>query len=94
MSVYVDDFRMVGKKENLKEMWTALREDLDLEPEAELSHNVYLGCNQRDAPIFPDLIKEKSELFHRLATHEAQRQAQHDDKSPKKYKFRQMTSKS
>ena len=30
MSVYVDGFKMVGKKENLADMWTALREDLDV----------------------------------------------------------------
>ena len=71
MSVYVDDFKMVGRKEKLADMWTALREDLDLEPETELSHNVYFGCNQREAPIQPALINEKNELFHRLTTHEA-----------------------
>ena len=52
MSVYVDDFKMVGRKENLADMWKALRGDLDLEPETELSHNVYLGCNQREAHRF------------------------------------------
>ena len=49
MSVYVDDFKMVGKQENLADMWKLLRIDLELEPETVLSHNVYLGCSQRDA---------------------------------------------
>ena len=71
-------------------MWTALREDLDLEPETELSHNVYLGCNQRDAPVIPDLMNDKNQLFHRLTTHEAQREIQHDPASPQC--FRPITS--
>ena len=62
-------------------MWAALRLDLDLEPETTLSQNVYLGCNQREAPIQPKTIKEKNELFHRLTTHEEQREAQQRDQS-------------
>ena len=92
MSVYVDDSKMVGKKENLAVMWTALREDLDLEPETELSHNLCLDCNQREAPIQPALINEKNELFHRLTTHEAEREAQKQGRSHAKIHFRTLTS--
>ena len=44
LSVYVDDFKVVGRKENIPKMWKMLRKEVDLEPETELSNNVYLGC--------------------------------------------------
>ena len=37
LSVYVDDFKMVGKSENLSDMWKQIRKDIDLEPETEFS---------------------------------------------------------
>ena len=92
MSVYVDDFNMVGRKENLADMWIALREDLDLEPETELSHNVYLGCNHREDPIQPTMINENDEPVHRLTTHEAEREAQKQGHSNAKNQFRTLTS--
>ena len=61
-------------------------------PETELSHNVYLGCNQREVPIQPALINEKNELFHRLTTHEAEREAQKQGHSKAKNQFRTLTS--
>ena len=51
-------------------MWELLRKDVDLEQEAELSHNVYLGCNQRDAIPDENLVKEKNQLFRILITNE------------------------
>ena len=70
LSVYVNDFKMVGRKENLSKMWELLRKDVDLEQETELSHNVYLGCNQRTATPDESLIKEKNQLFRKLITNE------------------------
>ena len=40
MSVYVDDFKMVGRSENLSPMWATLCLDLDLEPETTLAECV------------------------------------------------------
>ena len=50
-------------------MWRQIRKDVDLEPETELSDNVYLVCNQRVAQ--PDLqwLNAKNELFKKLTIH-------------------------
>ena len=66
LSVYVDDFKMAGKKTNIAPMWKKLREKLDLEPRVSLSSNVYLGCGQREIPVQKDLQTGKTELFKRL----------------------------
>ena len=66
LSVYVDDFKMAGKKTNIAPMWKKLREKLDLEPPVSLSSNVYLGCGQREIPVQKDLQTGKTELFKRL----------------------------
>ena len=69
LSVYVDDFKMVGKSENLSNMWKEIRRDIELEPETELAENVYLGCNQRE--VRPELqwLNNKNDLFKKLTTH-------------------------
>ena len=69
LSVYVDDFKMVGKRENLSEMWNKIRRDIDLEPETELIENVYLGCNQREASPEQQWLSDKNELFKKLTTY-------------------------
>ena len=60
---------MVGKKENLSDMWKKIRRDIDLEPETELAENVYLGCNQRE--VRPELqwLNDKNNLFKKLTTY-------------------------
>ena len=67
---YVDDFKMVGKRENLPKMWELLRKDVDLEPETEISQNVYLGCNQKETIPDEDLMKEKNQLFKKLVSND------------------------
>ena len=47
LSVYVDDIKLAGKKQNLDPMWKLLNKEVDLgEPSSFLDH-VYLGCTQR-----------------------------------------------
>ena len=47
LSVYVDDIKLAGKKQNLGPMWKLLNKEVDLgEPTCFLDH-VYLGCTQR-----------------------------------------------
>ena len=66
LSVYVDDFRMAGIKENLAPMWERLSKRLALEPAIKSSANTYLGCNQRVVHVNPVLIEEKAKLFDKL----------------------------
>ena len=47
LSVYVDDIKLAGKKQNINPMWKVLNKEVDLgEPTSFLDH-VYLGCKQR-----------------------------------------------
>ena len=47
LSVYVDDIKLAGKKQNIVPMWKLLNKEVDLgEPTSFLDH-VYLGCTQR-----------------------------------------------
>ena len=47
LSVYVDDIKLAGKKQNIDPMWKVLNKEVDLgEPTSFLDH-VYLGCTQR-----------------------------------------------
>ena len=66
LSVYVDDFRMAGKKENLSPMWKVLRKHLELEEAVPSVSNTYLGCNQRNVSTDDAIVKEKHEMFSRL----------------------------
>ena len=51
LSVYVDDIKLTGKKQNLDPMWKVLNKEVDLgEPTSFLNH-VYLGCTQRQCEI-------------------------------------------
>ena len=48
LSVYVDDIKLAGKKQNLDPMWKVLNKEVDLgEPTSFLDH-VYLGCALND----------------------------------------------
>ena len=59
LSVYVDDFKMAGKKENLAKMWSTLGKDLDLEKPVSLDENVYLGCGQKTVKMPAGLLEQK-----------------------------------
>ena len=55
-SVYVDDIKMAGKKQNLDPMWKLRNKEVDLgEPTSFLDH-VYLGCTQRQCEISKDIV--------------------------------------
>ena len=56
LSVYVDDVKLAGKKQNLDPMWKVLNKEVDLgEPTSFLDH-VYLGCTQRKCEISKDVV--------------------------------------
>ena len=46
LSVYVDDIKLAGKKQNLDPMWRVLNEEVDLEGPTSFLDHVYLGCTQ------------------------------------------------
>ena len=63
LSVYVDDIKLAGKKQNLDPMWKLLNKELDLgEPTSFLDH-VYLGCTQRQCEISKDIVDNYRTMF-------------------------------
>ena len=63
LSVYVDDIKLTGKKQNLDPMWKLLNKAVDLgEPTSFLDH-VYLGCTQRQCEISKDTVDNYSTMF-------------------------------
>ena len=70
LSVYVDDLKMVGLKQNIAPMWAKIRKLVNLDPETELVDHVYLGCTQRAATPRKESIKDKQRLFAQLMAKE------------------------
>ena len=63
LSVYVDDIKLAGKKQNIDPMWKELMKDVDLgEPTSFLDH-VYLGCTQRDCETSRDIVDNCGNMF-------------------------------
>jgi hypothetical protein len=60
--VYVDDFKLAGPKKHLPGAWAALRDGLNIEPEAALG--MYLGCQCTKGTIdLPDGGKANSMVY-------------------------------
>ena len=63
LSVYVDDIKLAGKKQNLDPMWKVLNKEVDVgEPTSFLDH-VYLGCTQRQCEISKDIVDNYRTMF-------------------------------
>ena len=63
LSVYVDDIKLAGKKQNVDPMWKLLNKEVDLgEPTSFLGH-VYLGCTQRQCEISKDIVDNYRTIF-------------------------------
>ena len=63
LSVYVDDIKLAGKKQNINPMWKVLNKEVDLgEPTSFLDH-VYLGCTQRQCEISKDIVDNCRTMF-------------------------------
>ena len=63
LSVYVDDIKLGGKKQNIDPMWKIFNKDVDLgEPTSFLDH-VYLVCTQSQCEISKDLVDNYRTMF-------------------------------
>ena len=63
LSVYVDDLKFAGKKQNINPMWKVLNKEVDLgEPTSFLDH-VYLVCTQRQCEISKDIVDNYRTMF-------------------------------
>ena len=63
LSVYEDDIKLAGKKQNIDPMWKVLSKEVDLgEPTSFLDH-VYLGCTHRQCEISKDIVDNYRAMF-------------------------------
>ena len=51
LSVFVEDIKLAGKRQNFDPMWKVLNKEVDLGEPASFLDNVYLGCTQRQCEI-------------------------------------------
>ena len=63
LSVYADDIKLAGKKQNIDPMWKVLDKEVDLgEPKSFLDH-VYLEFTQRQCEIRKDIVDNYRTMF-------------------------------
>ena len=63
LSVYVDDIKLAGKKQNLDPMWKVLNKEVDLgEPTSFLDHE-NLGSTHRQCQISRDIVDNCRTMF-------------------------------
>ena len=69
LSLYVDDIKLAGRKQNVDPMWNLLNEEVDLgEPTSFLDH-VYLGCTQRQCETSKAIVDNYRTMFEsRIST--------------------------
>ena len=71
LSVYVDDIKLAGKKQNVDPMWKVLNKEFDSgEPTSFLDH-VYLACTQRQCEISKDIVDNNRTMFESRISEEA-----------------------
>ena len=63
LSVYVDDIKLTGKKQNLDPMWKLLNKEVDLGEPTSFFDHVYLGCTQRQREISKDIVDNYRTMF-------------------------------
>ena len=62
-SVYVDDIKLAGKKQNINPMWKVLNKEVDLGESTSFFDHVYLGCTQRLCEISKDIVDNYRAMF-------------------------------
>ena len=63
LSVYVDDIKLAGRKQNLDPMWKTLTKDVDLGESTSFLDHVYLGCTQRQCQTSKDIVDNYRTMF-------------------------------
>ena len=65
--IYVDDFKLVGPKENLKTGWELLQLDIRLDKPTKLQK--YLGCDHKMGDVCPKEVKPYTDRFQTIFDH-------------------------
>ena len=63
LSVYVDDIKLAGKKQNLDPMWKVQNKEVDLGEPASCLDHVYLGCTQRQCEKSKNTVDNYRTMF-------------------------------
>ena len=63
LSVYMDDIKMVKKKQNLALVWKKLMKDIDIEEPTSFLDHVYFGCTQRECKTSEKIIGQYNKMF-------------------------------
>ena len=63
LSVYVDDIKLAGKKQNINPMWKVLNKEVDLGEPTSFHNHVHLGCTQRQCEISKDVVDNYRTMF-------------------------------
>ena len=71
LSVYVDDFKLAGKKQNMDPMSKVLMEEVDLGEPTSFFDHVYLGCTQRECETSKDIVDNYRHVFESRISAEA-----------------------
>ena len=62
-SVYVDDIKLAGKKQNIDPMWKVPNKQVDLGEPTSFFHHVYFGCTQRRCETSKDIVDNDRTMF-------------------------------
>ena len=54
--VFVDDFKLAGKKQNIDPMWKVFNKEVDLREPTSFFDHENLGCTQRQSAISKDIV--------------------------------------
>ena len=69
LSVYVDDIKLAGKKQNINPRWRVQNKEVDLGQQTSFLDHVYLGCTQRQCVISKDIVDNYRTMFEsRIST--------------------------
>ena len=63
LSVYVEDIKLAGKKQNIDPMWKVLVKEVDLGEATSFFDHVYLGCTQRECQTSKDIVDNYRTIF-------------------------------
>ena len=63
LSVYVDDLKLAGKKQNIVPMWKVLNKEVELGETTSFLDYDYLGCTQRQCEISKDIVDIYRAMF-------------------------------
>ena len=61
--MYVEDFKLAGKKLNIDPMWKILMKDVDLGEPTSFFDHVYLGCTHRECKTSKDIVDNYRDMF-------------------------------